>query len=50
MRIVLLSIAALVLIPALSLAQSPRAPDGHPGLQGYWSNATRTPSGPSKFR
>ena len=24
-------------------AKIPRTPDGHPDLQGFWSNATRTP-------
>jgi hypothetical protein len=38
----------LLTIPALSAQnktawKTPRTPDGHPDLQGFWSNATRTP-------
>jgi hypothetical protein len=41
------SLAALALLPAIPLfAQKwtpPRAPDGHPDLQGIWTNSTITP-------
>lgn len=34
----------LVAVAEVSLAgQSPRTPDGHPDLQGIWTNATLTP-------
>ncbi len=34
---------ALLLIPALALAQSPRTPDGHPDFSGTWDITTLTP-------
>jgi hypothetical protein len=41
---------ALLLLTAIALPaqnktawKTPRTPDGHPDLQGFWSNATRTP-------
>jgi len=45
----LMAVAALVAVPAVGVAQvgsgwvPPRTPDGHPDLQGNWTNATITP-------
>ena len=44
--IALLIVAAPVLAQtakATKTAGLPRTPDGHPDLQGYWTNATDTP-------
>lgn len=39
----LLAGLGLVLITAAHAQKAPRAPDGHPDLQGYWTNATLIP-------
>ena len=43
MRVILLTIAVSVALFAQSKTAVPRTPDGHPDLQGIWTNATITP-------
>ena len=43
MRAILLTIAISAALFAQSKTALPRTPDGHPDLQGIWTNATITP-------
>ena len=56
-RLLAFSIALAVCLAAPVAAQTsksttiPRTPDGHPDLQGIWTNATLTPmERPAKYR